>query len=47
MVVTHLHKILDAESRMVTGELRFWDDVGENGKDELIREFENCENQIG
>jgi len=47
MVVAHLHEILDAEPCTVTGELRFWGDVGENEEDEFVWEFENCENRIG
>jgi len=41
VVVTYLHKILDAEPCVETGELRFWGDVGKNGEDELVWEFEN------
>ena len=29
---------------MVTGGLRDWTDVRENGKEDLVREFENYEN---
>ena len=43
MVIVHPHTVLEAEPCMVTGEPRFWGDVGENGKDELIWEFENYE----
>jgi len=46
MVVVHLHIILGAEPRIVTGELWFWRDVGENRKYELVWEFENCEKRI-
>jgi len=31
----------------VTGKVRVWGDVREDGKDELIRELENCENGTG
>jgi len=30
----------------VTGELWFWGGVRENGKDELIWEFEDCEKRM-
>jgi len=43
MVIIHLHTILGTEPRIVTGELRFWGDVGEYGKDELVWEFKDCE----
>ena len=46
MIIVDLHTILDAEPRVVTGELRFRGGVGENGKDELVREFENCESKM-
>jgi len=42
MIIVDLHTILDAESCIVTGEPRFWGDVGENGKEELVWEFEYC-----
>ena len=41
MVIVDFHTILDAESCVVTGELRFRGDVGENGKDEFSGEFED------
>jgi len=41
MVIVDLHTVLNAEPCVLTGELWFWGDVGENGKDELVREFEN------
>ena len=31
---------------IVAGELRFWRDVKENGKDEFVWEFENCEMEM-
>jgi len=30
----------------LSGDLRFWGDIEENGKDELVREFENCEKRM-
>ena len=39
--------ILDAEPSIVTGVTWVWGDVGEDGKDELVRKFENCECGIG
>ena len=46
MVIVDSHTILNAEPRIVTDvdKLRVWGDVRENGKDEFVREFENCEN---
>ena len=41
MVIVDLHTILDAESCIVAGEPRFWGDIGENGKKDLIWELEN------
>ena len=43
MDIIDLHTILDAESCIVTGESRFRGDIGENGKEELIWEFEYYE----
>ena len=43
MVIVGDHIILKAESCIVISEPRFWGDMGENGKDEFVREFENCE----
>jgi len=42
VVIVDLHTILDAKSCVVTGEPRFWGDVGDNGKEELSWELENC-----
>jgi hypothetical protein len=47
MVIVDLHTILNTEPCIVTGEPRVWGDVGENGKDELVWEFENCRNGVG
>ena len=41
MIVINLHTILHAVPRIMTGEVRFWGNVGENGKDELVWELEN------
>jgi len=46
MVIVYLHTILGTEPRIVTGELRFWGDVEEYGKDKLVWEFENCEKRM-
>jgi len=43
VIIDH-HIILEAEPRTMTGELWFWGEVRENGKDKLVWEFENCEN---
>jgi len=43
VVVIDLHAVLFTEPRIVTGEPRFWGDVGENGKHEFNWEFEDCE----
>ena len=40
--VVDFHTILNAEPCIATGEVRIWGDVGENGKDQLIRELEDC-----
>ena len=32
---------------MVTDKLRIWGDVGEDGKDDLVWELEDCENGTG
>jgi len=42
MAVVDLHRVLDMEPCILASELRFWVDVGENGKDKLVWEFENC-----
>ena len=34
--------IRHVEPGIVTGEVRVWEDVRENGKDEFIWKFENC-----
>jgi len=46
MVIVDLHIILSTKSCIVTGELRFWGDVGENRKDKLVWELEDCESGI-
>ena len=46
MMIDH-HTILKAEPFIVTGEPWFWGEARENGKDELVWEFENCENGMG
>jgi len=38
---------MKAEPCIGTGELRIRGDVGEDGKDELVWELENCENGMG
>ena len=43
MIIIDLHAILNAEPCKLTGELRFWRDVGEDGEGKLVWEFENCE----
>jgi len=43
-VTVDLHIILDAEPYVVNSELWVWRDVGENGMNELVWEFENYEN---
>jgi len=42
MIVVDLHPILFTESCVVTGEPRFWGDVGKNVENELVWEFKNC-----
>ena len=37
-----LARMLDAESCIMNGVFREWGDVRENGKDQLVWEFENC-----
>ena len=44
MVITAVPAIWNTESGIVTSEPRVWGDVRENGKDKLVRKFENCEN---
>lgn len=36
--------VLNPELCVVSGEAWVWGDARENGKDKLVREFENCEN---
>ena len=43
MVIIDPHTIRDTEPCTVASEMRFWGDVRENGKDEFVWEFENCE----
>jgi len=47
MVFTDVHPILNAVPCIVTGKVWIWGNVREDGKDELIRELENCENGTG
>ena len=47
MVIVEPLTIQTTEPRVATGELRIWGGVRENGKDELIWEFEDCENETG
>jgi len=47
MVIVDLHTILHAVPCITTGEMRIWGDMGEDGKDELVWELENCENGMG
>ena len=47
MVVIDLHAILFTEPCIVTSELRFWGDMGENGENELVWDSENCEQGMG
>lgn len=42
MVIVGHHAILDAKPRIATGELRVWGDVGEDRKDQLVWQLENC-----
>ena len=44
MIIANLHTVLDTEPCVVTGELRVWGNMREDGKDELVWEFENYEN---
>ena len=44
MVIVDRQFILNTEPCVVTDEL--WGDVRGNGKDKLVREFENCESEI-
>ena len=44
MVITNLAAVLNTEPCVVSGEAWVWGDAGENGKDKLVWEFENCEN---
>ena len=46
VVVTDSPHMPNTKSRIVTGELRVWGDVRENGKDKFVWEFENCENGL-
>jgi len=46
MVIVDLHIILGAEPCTVTSELGLWRNVRENGKDNLIWEFEDCKNGV-
>jgi len=41
MVVVDIHRVLNTEPCIVSGELRGWRDATENGQDEFIREPEN------
>jgi len=43
MVIVDRPMVLNAESRVAAGKRWVWRDVGENGKDELVWELENCE----
>ena len=44
-VIIGAFRVQEAEPCIVTGELRIWEDVGENGMDELDRKFEDCRDQ--
>ena len=39
--------VRNAEAFIVSGALRIWGDMREDGKDKLVWEFENCENSMG
>ena len=43
MAIVGHHTVLKTESYIVIGEKWFWGDVREDGKDKLVREFENCD----
>lgn len=43
VVITDPKIIHHTEPCIVTGKLRVWADVREDGKDKFVREFENCE----
>ena len=43
MVIVDRPMVLNTESCVVAAERWVWRDVGENGKDEFVWEFENCE----
>ena len=45
VVTTVSHTIRHTESRVVTGEIRIWGYVRENGKDELVWELKNYKNK--
>jgi len=47
MVFTDVHPILNTVPCIVTSEMRVWGNMREDGKDELVRELENCENGTG
>ena len=44
MMIVDAHAILNVVPCIATGEMGVWGDMGEDGKDELVRELENCEN---
>ena len=43
VVIVDHHTVLKAEPCIVTGELWFWGDIREDGKDKLVWEFEDYE----
>ena len=46
MVIADPHTIRNMEPWVVTDEPWVWGDVREDGQDELVREFENCESAM-
>ena len=46
MVIINPHTIRDTEPCTVAGEMWFWGNMGENGKDEFVWEFETCEMEM-
>ena len=46
MMIIYHHSIVEAKPCPVAGGLWVWGDMGQNRKDELVWEFENCENRI-
>jgi len=47
MVIIEPHTIQNTEPCIVAGEPRVWGGVGEDRKDELVWELEDCGNETG